>query len=391
MIRIAFLLLGRGRWTGGEVYLKNTLTVLRRHLHDDVQSVVLLTPAQNEKHGADLAGLADEVLVDERFEHWGRGRSALRALAFGADSWARPFLAAHRIDVLFEHTSYFGWRPGAGILVWFPDFQHRLLPNTFSRYEFWHRDVGLRLQILTRNILMLSSQSARSDFVSQYPGSRIDIRVVRFAAEIDPGRYLSGGEELRRKYDLPERFFYLPNQFWRHKNYEVVVDALEILARRGGDVPPVILSGRIDGDAAFGGYHAEIMARIAARGVSSMIRHVGMVPYEDVLRLNGACHALINPSLFEGWSTPIEEAKALGTRMVLSDLAVHREQVPQGHFFDPRDPEDCARALSAAAAAPPLDRRDPDVLRAAQQQRIAAHAAALREAILAAARQNTLR
>ena len=34
---------------------------------------------------------------------------------------------------------------------------------------------------------------------------------------------------------LPQRYFYLPNQFWRHKNYQPVIDALGLLKRRGFD------------------------------------------------------------------------------------------------------------------------------------------------------------
>jgi len=75
--------------------------------------------------------------------------------------------------------------------------------------------------------------------------------------------------------------------------------------------------------------------------------------YRDILALNARADALVNPSRFEGWSTTVEEAKALGTPLVLSNLPVHREQVAErALYFDPDDPEDCARALAAAAAAP---------------------------------------
>lgn len=50
-----------------------------------------------------------------------------------------------------------------------------------------------------------------------------------------------------------------------------------------------------------------------ASGVDSNFRHLGLIPYNDVFALNAACDALMNPSKFEGWSTPVEEAKALGT------------------------------------------------------------------------------
>ena len=45
--------------------------------------------------------------------------------------------------------------------------------------------------------------------------------------------------------------------------------------------------------------------------------------------------AIVNPSLSEGWSTNVEEARALGVPMVLSDIAVHREQAgDRAVFFD---------------------------------------------------------
>jgi glycosyltransferase involved in cell wall biosynthesis len=59
--------------------------------------------------------------------------------------------------------------------------------------------------------------------------------------------------------------------------------------------------------------------------------------------------ALINPSLFEGWSTTVEEAKSLGKRIILSNIRVHLEQNPPGGlFFDPNDPNDLSIRLAEA-------------------------------------------
>ena len=38
------------------------------------------------------------------------------------------------------------------------------------------------------------------------------------------------------------------------------------------------------------------------------------------------CKLFINPSFFEGWSTTVEEAKALGSKIILSNIPVHIEQ-----------------------------------------------------------------
>ena len=46
----------------------------------------------------------------------------------------------------------------------------------------------------------------------------------------------------------------------------------------------------------------------------------------------------MQPSLFEGWSTVVEDAKCLNKFIFLSDLPVHREQNPANVcFFDPYD------------------------------------------------------
>ena len=88
------------------------------------------------------------------------------------------------------------------------------------------------------------------------------------------------------------------------------------------------MTGRTD-DQRDPGLYARLMAEAERAGVAGHFRHLGMVPYEDVFGLNAAAEALINPSLFEGWSTTVEEAKALGTRMLLSDVTLHREQAPR--------------------------------------------------------------
>ncbi len=48
--------------------------------------------------------------------------------------------------------------------------------------------------------------------------------------------------------------------------------------------------------------------------------------------------AIIQPSSFEGWSTVVEDAKALNQNIIVSDIAVHREQLPgHSYFFMPTD------------------------------------------------------
>ena len=118
-----------------------------------------------------------------------------------------------------------------------------------------------------------------------------------------------------------------------------------------------------------------------AAGVESNFRYLGLIPYEDVLGLAATCRALINPSLFEGWSTPIEEAKALGAPLLLSDILIHREQAPHAHFFDPNSPSTLAKALIDSARPQHVARKPVAELLADQNARLVEHAESLMQTV----------
>jgi glycosyltransferase involved in cell wall biosynthesis len=259
------------------------------------------------------------------------------------------------------------------------------MPEMVSRTNWWRRDLGFRTQIRTGRTLMLSSVTARDDMERFYPASRGRGHVVRFAIDLDITAYMNMGAEMRATYGLPTRFFFLPNQFWRHKNHMCVVAALARLKTESAldSVPPVILSG-LNKDSRNPGYFDALMGKARAAGVESHFRYLGVIPYDHVLSLAGACDALINPSRFEGWSTPIEEAKAVGAPLMLSDIQSHREQAPHARFFDPASSAAAAGALLEITRRPPTLRAPIADLIANQNRRLDEHAASLLGTIKAA-------
>ena len=71
-----------------------------------------------------------------------------------------------------------------------------------------------------------------------------------------------------------------------------------------------------------------------------------MIPQEHVTALMLSSTALLNPSRYEGWSTTVEEARSLGTPLLLSDIPVHREQAGEAaSYFDPQSANELAIAL----------------------------------------------
>jgi glycosyltransferase involved in cell wall biosynthesis len=386
--RLAFPLIGRGLWTGGLVYLKNTLHVIQSRLAREIEASVFLSPAEHSRFGAELGALVDgRLIVDPAIGDSGRGRSLARALLTGRDFALERTLCAARVDVALEVGQFYGARFGLPVIAWLPDLQHRCMPEMFTRTNWWRRDIAFRMQIRSGRTLMLSSKTARDDMERFYPRSRGHGHVVRFAVDLDIAGYRARATEIRASYRLPERFLFLPNQFWRHKNHALIVAALGRLKSDGrlGIVPPVILSGS-NHDMRNPGHFAALMNTAREVGVESHFQYLGFIPYDHVIGLAACCEALINPSRFEGWSTPIEEAKAVGAPLLLSDIPIHREQAPDARFFDPVSSESAAKVLLEAARRPCLARTSLDNLIVEQNRRLDDHAACLLEAVRAAVR-----
>jgi glycosyltransferase involved in cell wall biosynthesis len=388
-IRVAFPLIGRGDWAGGLNYLKNTVGLIGRRLQGRAEAWLFLSPAENEVIGEEFAPLVDgRIVVDAAVADAGRGNGVARVLASGRDTAFERVLLEADIDVVFENARFYGRRFAVPALAWIPDLQHRSMPHMFSPLRRLRRELGFQMQIGSGRTLMVSSETAKADLERYYPAARGRVRVVRFAVESDIARIVEQAPAVRAQHGLPDRFFFLPNQFWAHKNHAAALEALQILAGQGqlSETPPIIMTGP-PSDNRNPGHFEQLFAKARAAGVESHFRYLGLLPYGEVLALNAACERMINPSLFEGWSTPIEEAKAFATPLILSDLDIHREQAPDAQFFDPMSPSAFAQVLLEAARTPPGARASPADRAAAQEARLDGHAAAILGALESASRR----
>lgn len=353
-IVLGFLLIGDGRWSGGLNYQRTVLQAIAASLSDQITARVIVAPDQLDLAQKEFGPwLEVPPRADPRVVGAGVGRRALMALATGRDTALAGVMADHDVDVVFETARFFGWRLAQPALAWMPDFQHRHLGHLFSRAAWTRREIGFRAQTRGRRIVLLSSEAARQDCEAFYPRARGRTAVARFAPEVDLQAIRARAETVHETYDLPRQFFYLPNQFWTHKNHGLVPKALQHLkdAGRLDGLPPVIMSGP-QHDPRDPGLFERMLETAQAQGLGPWFRHLGLIPFEDVLALNAAAHAVLNPSLFEGWASSVEEAKALGSRLILSDIPVHREQAPGALFFQTEDFAALAAHLSAAAGQP---------------------------------------
>jgi glycosyltransferase involved in cell wall biosynthesis len=110
-----------------------------------------------------------------------------------------------------------------------------------------------------------------------------------------------------------------------------------------------VCSGNLTTNARHPEYKEEVFKYIQDNNLSDRIFVLGLVDFADVYALIRQSCCVLNPSLYEGWSTTVEETKTLGKPMILSDLEVHREQnPPQTAYFEPKNADTLAEAMAKA-------------------------------------------
>jgi glycosyltransferase involved in cell wall biosynthesis len=218
-------------------------------------------------------------------------------------------------------------------LTWIPDFQEQHLPYLFTQTELQQRSY-FHEQCFNSAGLLLSSESAYSDLMQFYGEPRLPVFVVPFATFLPSER--TGFYNVRDKYKVPARYFFCANQFWIHKNHITLLAALREL-RSKGIFPHICFSGKYF-DPRATEYVEYLKDFVKKSELDDQVQFLGFIPREDQVTLIEKAIAIVQPSRFEGWSTVVEDAKALNQHVIASDLDVHKEQLQRNcDFFHPSD------------------------------------------------------
>lgn len=227
-------------------------------------------------------------------------------------------------------------------IYWIPDLQEKYYPSLIGNSETEKRNKIQRSLSRKKVDLVFSSNAALSDFNKFFPDSRSRNTVIRFATNIETFE-LDHYERALDKFSITRPYFIVCNQFWPHKNHIVVIKAVEFLKNNHIEVDILFTGKEEEGSDTYTGY---LKSYVKDHQLDFHIRFMGFLQREQQLMLMKGAKAVIQPSLFEGWSTVLEDAKALGKMVFASDLKVHREQMKDCcHYFEPDDHEGLALAL----------------------------------------------
>lgn len=325
-------------WIGGSYYIINIIKTLQ--FLEDSKKPFLQILSYSESDFAIIKELnypyIDYLIIDIDLPIWKRIVNKITRTALKKTFIFRSYEHLNKVEILFPASNEDKFKYIKNKVFWIPDFQERYLPNFFKEEEINDR-LNWQTAVSAEKNIIFSSNNALNDFNEFYPKSIINKHVFNFSSII-PQFDTVKIDAVLEKYNLAnDLFFFSPNQFWEHKNHIIILKALKKLKASNDLDFRVYFSGK-EHDYRNPDYFERLNQFVVDHKLQDNIRFLGFIDRQDQLCLMNHALAVIQPSLFEGWSTVVEDAKALNQNIIVSNLEVHKEQLGNcAFFFDPSD------------------------------------------------------
>ena len=329
-------------WIAGVVYLENIVRAMLATGGQHLSLCFIAGPDQQFSAGSNRTlDLTAHVYTHQSHHTWPRvawNSMKSRRLPESLDTLADRL----GLNVLFPLQSPPSQPLPVPWIGWIPDFQHKRRPEFFSVACRAERDSRFQRIVDEAPHVVVSSQDARADLMRWFPTTDRRVSVFQFRSVLEPSWFDMDPHAVADRFDLPAKYLTYPSQLWAHKNHRILLAALSLLRARGNTDIVLVCTGR-EYDFRHPDYAADLKREIVRRGLQSQVRFLGLLDRPTQIQVMRTAAAVVQASCFEGWSALLEDARALGKRIFVSDIPVHREQNPvDAMFFDPDNAEELA-------------------------------------------------
>ncbi len=332
---------GSDNWIGGLYYKKNILfSILSNDKIMSLYQVLVITDVDVN----DFDEFSDDVELIKMRRKCRRGKILFISKLKKVEYYFPYFTSYSNGENIFRLFKI-------KLINWIPDFQHKYFPEFFLNGEICSRDKQYEKIVNSKAPLVLSSYSSKADLKKFY-GDKENVFVVPFVSYIEKNvRIIDDAYECaileKNKLDHT-KYICVMNQFWQHKNHIVILEAMEKYYKSCPNSKyKFVFTGKIEDYRAPG--YIEVLKEMFEKPIikknSSLL---GFINREEQIVIMKNAEYVIQPSLFEGWGTVVEDAKVLDKTILLSDIPVHREQKNEKCIlFDPYDSEKLAKLIEA--------------------------------------------
>lgn len=329
-------------WMGGVIYIINIVKMLN-YLDDEEKPEVYLF------YRADLKKFVSEIhypfLKNIEWPFPSIIKGNIMSIFLRKNVFIDKILHDYSPEAIFPmHDFPVKTITSVNLVAWWADLQEKYYPEFFTRIQRWGRSIRTGLILKNCDNLVVSSQAVLDDFVKFYKlKDDHKINIFHFVSVIEDLETIKI-DDLKTRYHLPDEYFIVSNQFHKHKNHRIILQSLAKL-KEMGIRKHIAFTGKFP-DVENSLYLKELRKIIDESNINDQVTFLGVISRSDQLQLMRYSQAVLQPSLFEGWSTVIEDAKSLQVPVVASNLKVNYEQLSDnGVYFDPHKPEELTHIL----------------------------------------------
>lgn len=333
---ILFYGFGSKNWIGGLYYIKNIVYQLTVNPAIDQNYNIFIYTTK------DTAAVFDDIKEKKTFLFSNCSKEKARDIEV-------IFLCKkYHIKYIFPSSKEMSFM-GIRTIFWIPDFQHLHYPQYFTAQEVESRNEQFSKIANSAIPLVLSSQDSFNDY-KRYFEAKNKAYVIHFVSYIENNisRVVNNNvDTYLAKYNLDKvHYACIMNQFWPHKNHLIVFKALQkYYSRHPGSEFYFVFTGMVLKDRN-PEYMEQILLYLKDSNVQKHVIFPGFIDRDEQLAIMMGSEFVIQPSLFEGWGTVVEDAKVLDKTVLLSDIPVHREQKNEKCvLFNPKDAEELTELI----------------------------------------------
>ncbi len=325
------------KWLGGYNIIVNLIEAILINKNSLIEPVLIFE--KRFKINADFKSKKIKILKTNLFSHMSlteRIIEKFRIFFLGKSKKIESYLVKNKIYALSHTLLPLGKKSQIKSYPWIPDFQYIYYPNNFSLKNRIMKNINTFFCGNCSSKILLSSFDVKKDIQKISNKAFVNSKINRFTFNLPDQKEIKSLKYLIYKYKIPNKFFFVPNQYWVHKNHILILETLKKIVKLDKSI--CIISTGYKDDHRQSGYFSKLQRFIKTNKLVKNYLYLGTINYLDVLSLMYHSVAVLNPSKFEGWSSSVEQAKSMGKTILLSNINVHKEQKPQrGLYFNVND------------------------------------------------------
>lgn len=227
------------------------------------------------------------------------------------------------------------------------DIVPKLFPeylNNFRKRIYWSLT---ERAIKKADKIIAISEHTKNDLMRylDIPENKIEVRYIDvdnlYKREIPDEEVI----QILEKYRLTPGYIYNAGGLDIRKNIKKLIEAYEILLKKNGDIPTLVISGKLR--PGMDPLITDAEKIIKEKGIEDKVRLLDFVPQEDMPALSRGAKIFFYPSLYEGFGLTVLEAMNVGIPVVTAKVSSIPEIGGSAvKYFDPKDSEDMAAKIN---------------------------------------------